>query len=105
MRSEREGDPIAAALLRRVEVRVRGGDERRGARVVRRHDRAADGDGDARQELAVRVLDRRELHRRSQSLADALGLTFQQVQKYEGGSNRISASKRLPPTSRRSGLI
>ncbi len=26
-------------------------------------------------------------------LADALGLTFQQVQKYERGSNRISASK------------
>ena len=28
-----------------------------------------------------------------QVLADALGLTFQQVQKYERGSNRISASK------------
>ncbi|MEI9903005.1 MAG: helix-turn-helix domain-containing protein [Asticcacaulis sp.] len=26
-------------------------------------------------------------------LADAIGLTFQQVQKYERGSNRISASK------------
>jgi transcriptional regulator with XRE-family HTH domain len=26
-------------------------------------------------------------------LADALGLTFQQVQKYEKGSNRVSASK------------
>jgi transcriptional regulator with XRE-family HTH domain len=26
-------------------------------------------------------------------LADALGLTFQQVQKYEKGSNRISASR------------
>ena len=26
-------------------------------------------------------------------LADSLGLTFQQVQKYERGSNRISASK------------
>jgi transcriptional regulator with XRE-family HTH domain len=26
-------------------------------------------------------------------LADALGLTFQQVQKYERGANRISASK------------
>jgi transcriptional regulator with XRE-family HTH domain len=26
-------------------------------------------------------------------LADALGLTFQQVQKYERGSNRVSASK------------
>ena len=28
-----------------------------------------------------------------QVLADALGLTFQQVQKYERGANRISASK------------
>ena len=28
-----------------------------------------------------------------QELADAIGLTFQQVQKYERGSNRISASK------------
>ncbi len=26
-------------------------------------------------------------------LADALGLTFQQVQKYENGTNRISASR------------
>jgi transcriptional regulator with XRE-family HTH domain len=28
-----------------------------------------------------------------EKLADALGLTFQQVQKYEKGSNRISASR------------
>lgn len=28
-----------------------------------------------------------------QDLADAIGLTFQQVQKYERGSNRVSASK------------
>lgn len=28
-----------------------------------------------------------------QGLAEALGLTFQQVQKYENGSNRVSASK------------
>ena len=28
-----------------------------------------------------------------QTLADALGLTFQQVQKYEGGANRVSASR------------
>ena len=28
-----------------------------------------------------------------ESLAGALGLTFQQVQKYEGGANRISASR------------
>jgi transcriptional regulator with XRE-family HTH domain len=29
------------------------------------------------------------------SLGDALGLTFQQVQKYEKGTNRISASRLL----------
>lgn len=28
-----------------------------------------------------------------QQLSDALGLTFQQVQKYENGANRVSASK------------
>ncbi|HEY0053258.1 MAG TPA: helix-turn-helix transcriptional regulator [Caulobacteraceae bacterium] len=40
----------------------------------------------------VRVL--RKIQGISQErLADALGLTFQQVQKYEKGSNRISASK------------
>lgn len=29
------------------------------------------------------------------ALADALGLTFQQVQKYEAGANRVSASRLL----------
>ena len=28
-----------------------------------------------------------------ETLARALGLTFQQVQKYEGGANRVSASR------------
>jgi transcriptional regulator with XRE-family HTH domain len=37
---------------------------------------------------------RRRLQGVSQErLADALGLTFQQVQKYERGANRVSASK------------
>ena len=41
-----------------------------------------------------RVRLRRKLVGISQEqLADALGLTFQQVQKYERGSNRVSASK------------
>lgn len=41
-----------------------------------------------------RVRLRRKLVGLSQEqLADALGLTFQQVQKYERGSNRVSASK------------
>ena len=36
---------------------------------------------------------RKELGISQADLAKALGLTFQQVQKYERGSNRISASK------------
>jgi transcriptional regulator with XRE-family HTH domain len=33
------------------------------------------------------------LHLSQTALGDALGLTFQQVQKYEKGTNRISASR------------
>jgi transcriptional regulator with XRE-family HTH domain len=36
---------------------------------------------------------RRFLGLTQQALAESLGLTFQQVQKYERGANRISASK------------
>jgi transcriptional regulator with XRE-family HTH domain len=44
--------------------------------------------------VGARVRMRRKLLGVSQEkLADALGLTFQQVQKYERGANRISASK------------
>lgn len=35
---------------------------------------------------------RKELHVSQTALADYLGLTFQQVQKYERGANRVSAS-------------
>ena len=35
---------------------------------------------------------RRELSMSQQEVADALGLSFQQIQKYERGGNRISAS-------------
>ena len=38
-------------------------------------------------------LRRKLLNVSQEKLADALGLTFQQVQKYERGANRISASK------------
>jgi len=38
-------------------------------------------------------LRRKDLGFSQQDVANALGLTFQQVQKYEGGANRISASK------------
>jgi len=36
---------------------------------------------------------RRVLGMSQQALAEQLGLTFQQIQKYERGSNRVSASK------------
>ncbi len=42
--------------------------------------------------LQVR-LRRKQLKISQEKLAEALGLTFQQVQKYERGANRISASK------------
>jgi transcriptional regulator with XRE-family HTH domain len=38
-------------------------------------------------------LRRRALRVSQESLAGALGITFQQVQKYERGANRVSASK------------
>ncbi len=44
--------------------------------------------------VGARVRLRRVLHGMTQTvLANALGLTFQQVQKYERGINRISASR------------
>ena len=44
--------------------------------------------------VGTRVRMRRMMLRMSQEkLADALGLTFQQVQKYENGTNRIGASR------------
>src|SRR5579862_5575580 len=44
--------------------------------------------------VGARIRMRRRLQGVSQEkLADALGLTFQQVQKYERGANRVSASK------------
>ena len=45
-------------------------------------------------QVGERIRFRRKLMRMSQSaLGEKLGITFQQVQKYEKGSNRISASK------------
>ncbi len=44
--------------------------------------------------VGMRIRTLRKQQKMSQiTLAQALGLTFQQVQKYERGSNRISASK------------
>src|SRR5579875_3099490 len=44
--------------------------------------------------VGKRIRDRRkEVHVTQEKLAEHLGLTFQQVQKYEKGANRVSASK------------
>jgi transcriptional regulator with XRE-family HTH domain len=44
--------------------------------------------------VGMRVRGRRmQLGMSQEKLGDALGLTFQQIQKYERGANRISASK------------
>jgi len=58
-------------------------------------DRAADKHPDpADVHVGGRIRLRRKMLEISQErLADELGLTFQQVQKYERGSNRVSASK------------
>jgi transcriptional regulator with XRE-family HTH domain len=42
--------------------------------------------------LRMRTL-RRNLNLGQQALGDALGITFQQIQKYENGRNRLPASK------------
>lgn len=45
-------------------------------------------------EVGKRIRMQRTLHRISQTeLGNRIGVTFQQVQKYERGSNRVSASK------------
>jgi len=47
-------------------------------------------------EIGGRVRTQREGQGRTQAqLADAIGVTFQQVQKYENGKNRISAARLL----------
>jgi transcriptional regulator with XRE-family HTH domain len=46
------------------------------------------------QHVGARIrIRRKDLGVSQQGLAEGLGLTFQQVQKYERGSNRVSASK------------
>ncbi len=60
------------------------------------HSEAGERDGPDPVDLLVggRIKLRRTLMGMSQErLADALGLTFQQVQKYERGANRVSASR------------
>jgi transcriptional regulator with XRE-family HTH domain len=54
------------------------------------------GDGPHRLDVAIgqRIRERRRaLGRSQQDLAEALGVSFQQVQKYERGANRVSFSR------------
>ena len=54
------------------------------------------GDGPHPVDLHVGVrirMRRKEMGVSQERLADSLGITFQQVQKYERGANRVSASK------------
>jgi transcriptional regulator with XRE-family HTH domain len=52
-------------------------------------------------EVGARVrLQRKALGLSQTALADSLGLTFQQVQKYERGANRISASMLVKTANR-----
>jgi transcriptional regulator with XRE-family HTH domain len=54
----------------------------------------ADGPHPVDRHVGIRIrMRRKELGVSQERLADALGITFQQVQKYERGANRVSASK------------
>src|SRR5437764_3177316 len=69
------------------------GVELKKAKTTDRHVSARQADSrDA--EVGMRVKSRRlERHLSQTELADAIGITFQQVQKYEKGVNRIGASR------------
>ncbi len=64
--------------------------------MVSKGSKAVNLDGPHPVDIAVGIairLRRKSMGLSQEALAEALGLTFQQVQKYEKGSNRISASK------------
>src|SRR5579883_3316499 len=63
-------------------------------RVIRRRRQKADRPNPIDVHVGSRVRLRRTLLGMSQEkLGDAIGLTFQQVQKYERGANRVGASR------------
>src|SRR5258706_10394778 len=62
--------------------------------VIRRRRQKSDGPNPTDVHVGARVRLRRTLLGLSQEkLGEAIGLTFQQVQKYERGANRIGASR------------
>ena len=65
----------------------------KGKRIIYKHQRSATGEDI---DIGMRIRLRRiELHMSQDQLGQALGVTFQQVQKYEKGMNRISVSRFL----------
>lgn len=71
----------------------RQGSTKREVNIVDKHVRARRADG-RDQEVGRRVRSRRLEQKLSQTeLADRIGVTFQQVQKYEKGVNRIGAGR------------
>src|SRR5882762_8525140 len=66
----------------------------KGVVVVRRRRQKSDGPNPTDVHVGSRVRLRRTLLGMSQEkLGEAIGLTFQQVQKYERGANRVGASR------------
>jgi transcriptional regulator with XRE-family HTH domain len=64
------------------------------AKVIRRRRQKTDGPNPTDIHVGARVRLRRTLLGMSQEkLGEAIGLTFQQVQKYERGANRVGASR------------
>jgi transcriptional regulator with XRE-family HTH domain len=62
--------------------------------VVGREELGSEGPHPVDRHVGLRIrMRRKELGISQEKLAEALGLTFQQVQKYERAANRVSASK------------
>lgn len=68
--------------------------EVRGAPVLGAEAARGDGPHPVDRHVGVRIrMRRKEMGVSQERLAESLGITFQQVQKYERGANRVSASK------------